>query len=114
MKCSAKIFLAIALLFAQAIYAADYDYIELNPFTGNLDATRSNTGIAKTFLKLDTSNDPLTGDLDFGTIDLYADSPLKLYVNNQLAHTWEVSGDNFIFEDGNNFTFEDGNNFIFN
>ena len=48
--------------------------------------------------------------------DIYADSPLRLYVGGELAHTWTVTitGDNFTFIDGNNFTFIDGNNFIFN
>lgn len=36
---------------------------KLNIFTGNLDLVRSDGSIAGTFLRLDTSNDPLTGEL---------------------------------------------------
>ena len=57
------------------------------------------------YLKLDTSNDPLTGDLDFSDnniervdqvqfdSNMYFDrennTTLKLYVNSTLIHTWE-------------------------
>ncbi len=83
------------------------------------------------YLKLDGSNANETIDIgseDLTTIgtltadqltltgDIYADSPLKLYVENYLIHTWTVTlvGDNFVFIDTDNFTFITGNSFTFN
>ena len=60
-----KILLSIivSLCFISGLNAQDPEYKNMNPFTGNLDATRSDTGIDGQWLRLDTANDPLSGDL---------------------------------------------------
>ncbi len=83
------------------------------------------------FLRLDTTNDPLTGDLDLGDnkiqrvdelqfdsnmrFDMESSSVLKLYVNSQLIHTWEDTSvvSSFLFGSGDNFTFGSGDDFKF-
>ncbi len=107
------IFITLGIVLIASIAYGEWKY--MNPYTNKPDYYEGATTLDSRYLKLDASNDPLTGDLDFGTIDLYADSPLKLYVNNQLVYTWTVTitGDNFIFIDNDNFTLIDGNNLIF-
>ena len=54
-----KIFLLICMLIVAcltSIWGQDPEYKYLNPFTGNLDATRSDTGIDGQWLRLDTTN----------------------------------------------------------
>ncbi len=62
----AGIILAIYLVF---VWAQDPEYKELNPYTGNLDATRSDPGINAQWLRLNTTNDPLTGNLEIQKAD---------------------------------------------
>lgn len=60
------IIIVICFIFA---WAQDPEYKELNIFTGNLDATRSDVGINGQWLRLDTTNDPLTGNLEIQKAD---------------------------------------------
>jgi hypothetical protein len=57
----AGIILAVCFIIA---WAQDPEYKELNPFSGQLDATRSDAGIDLQWLRLNTANDPLTGNLE--------------------------------------------------
>lgn len=59
----------IVLCFVFKLYAQDPEYRELNIYTGNLDATRSDVGINGQWLRLDTTNDPLTGNLEVQKAD---------------------------------------------
>ena len=68
MKC-----LIIFSLVASPCYAydpADYEYLEVNPYTGNPDATWKESAIETVgdglYLRLDTINDPLTASLTIG------------------------------------------------
>lgn len=45
-------------------WAQDPEYKELNPFSGQLDATRSDVGINGQWLRVDLTNDPGTGDFE--------------------------------------------------
>jgi hypothetical protein len=62
----AGIIIVACFIFA---WAQDPEYKELNIYTGNLDATRSDVGINGQWLRLDTTNDPLTGNLQIQKVD---------------------------------------------
>ena len=76
---------------------------KFNPFTGNFDQVVSSESeipdIATTYLKLDGSNSPMTGDLDMGANDLLNVGVLN--INSTIDHTITDSSDALVLTNNN-------------
>ena len=119
-----KILFLVFIFLPFNVFAIDAEYIEMNPFSGQLDATRTTSGIIEDldpiYLRLDGGN-KMTGPLCFesgaGEACFSFDSEtFTLTVNSVVRQTWTTAlvAVNYDFEDGTNYDFEDGTNYDFN
>lgn len=109
------------ILFTVPVFAIDAEYIEMSPWTGNLDATRTTSGIIEdldpVYLRRDGTN-YMTGSLcfddDLDTCFSFDGDTLTLQVNGTTRQTWTTAAvDEFLLlETGDFFLLETGDKII--
>ncbi len=119
-----KILFLVFIFLPFNVFAIDAEYIEMNPFSGQLDATRTTSGIIEDldpiYLRLNGTN-KMTGHFcrtqGDGEFCIEFDSEtVSLVINDTTRQTWITAlvAVNYDFEDGTNYDFEDGTNYDFN
>ncbi len=117
MRCLHKILLLFFVFLPLNVFAIDAEYIEFSPFTGQLDATRTTSGIIEDldpiYLRRDGTNHmtgPLCFDDDLNTCFSLSGDILTLTVHGDTRQTWTTVqvADNLLLETGDFFLLETG------